>query len=219
MNNSTVELMKAKGKWNPNSELKSLSKMTLKEIERRERNLSNNEFAVLDSMDAAGEIDVYNPPQRIWGITFQRWLLRKYGLKWLFNYLKETEKYPEIIPGRLRAIGVSDEEIEKIMKEGEEILNVKVAGTMFNNRQKALERLTYYAPEEILTVLVPEPDNEYDKNAIAVKVLVSGTDKSYCIGYVPRTETGKLKPYVSKFPELKIIRAGDGYGAELKLAV
>jgi len=219
MNSSTVEVMKTKGKWHPNSELKSLSKATHSQLERREKNLTNNEFVLLDSMDAAGEIDVYNPPQRIWGLTFQKWLLRKYGLKWLVTYFGETEKYHDVIPGKLKALGVSDEDIENVLNRGEEIISVKVAGTTFNNRQKALERLTHYAPEEILTSLVPEPENPYDENAIAVKVLVDGAEKSYCIGYVPKTEIAKVKPYVSKFPELKIIRTGDRYDAELRMAV
>jgi len=220
MSNATIEVMRSKGKYHPNSELKSLSRATLSQLEQREKNLTNNEFVVLDSMDAEGKIDIYNLPERIWVLTFQRWLLRKYGLKWLVNYLKEIETYPEIILGRLQALGVSDSDIEAVYTNGgDEIINLKVAGVTFNNRQKALERLTHYAPEEILTVLVPEPENEFDKNAIAVKVLVKGAEKSYCIGYVPKTETAKVRPYISKFPELKIVRSGDSYGAELKMAV
>ena len=95
-------------------------------------------------------------------------------------------------------------------------IEVSVAGVTFGSRQKALERLTYYKPEEILTVLVPEPENPYDENAIAVKVLVDGTDTSYCIGYVPKTETWRIRPFMWKLPELIITEDSD-YSAKIRI--
>jgi len=114
--NSTIETMKAKGKWHPKEEFQFLSKATLEQVEQAERNKKALEFHRLDSMDARGEIDPYNPP-KIWAITFQRWLLRKHGPKWVADYLKKTEYAgkTERIPDRLRALGMSEADIEAAM--------------------------------------------------------------------------------------------------------
>jgi hypothetical protein len=215
--NEKIRFLKEKGKYVSKDDLKFYSRATLEQIERAERNQKAFEFAWLDDLGRKGEIDPDNPPN-VWNITFQRWLLRKYGLKWVVDYLKRREykDNPEGIPGRLRALGVSEADIEAADKP----IEVRVAGVSFGNRQKALERLTYYAPEEILVVLVPEPENPYDPDAIAVQVLVSGMEKPYCLGYVPRTDTQKIKPFVWKIPELKIHQGNaDTYSAEIKIAV
>jgi hypothetical protein len=212
-----IRFLKEKGKYTSKKDLKFYSEATLEQIERVERNQKTFEFDWLDDLDRRGKIDPDNPPN-IWAITFQRWLLRKYGLKWVVAYLKRREykNNPEDIPGRLRTLGVSEFDIDAVDKP----IEVKVAGVSFGNRQKALERLTYYAPEEILVILVPEPENPYDPNAIAVQVLVAGAKKPYCLGYIPRTDIQKIKPFVWKIPELKIHQGNaDTYSAELKIAV
>ena len=50
--------------------------------------------------------------------------------------------------------------------------------------------------EDLPVSLVPEPTNQYDKNAI--KVVVQGTDADggICIGYVPKNLTNKIAPYL-----------------------
>jgi hypothetical protein len=212
-----IRFLKEKGKYTSKEDLKFYSEATLEQIKQVERNQKAFEFAWLDDLDKRGEIDPDNPP-KIYVITFQRWLLRKYGLKWVMDYLEKREYKDNLegISGRLRVLGISEADMEAAGKP----IEVKVAGVAFGNRQKALERLTYYAPEEILTILVPEPENSYDANAIAVQVLVAGAEKPYCLGYIPRTETQKVKPFVWKFPELKIYQNGTGtYNAELKIAV
>jgi len=115
MNKSTAETMKAKGKWHPKQELRFLSKATLEQVERAEWHMKNHEFDWLDGMDEMGKIDPYNPPA-VWVITFQRWLLRKYGLEWLAQYLKDTEYKDKLtrIPDRLEALGVSKTDIEAV---------------------------------------------------------------------------------------------------------
>jgi hypothetical protein len=210
-----IKFLKEEGKWHPKEDLAFYSRATLEQLERAEENRKALEFVWLDGLDEKGEIDPDNPP-KIWGITFQRWLLRKYGLRWVVDYLKKREykDNPEGISGRLKALGVSEVDIEDLDRP----IEVRVAGLSFGNRQKALERLTYYAPEEILTVLVPEPENPYDPDAIAVKVLVKGSEKAYCLGYIPRDETQKVKPVVWRIPELKIHR-GETYSAKLWIAV
>ena len=210
-----IRFLKEKGKWHSKEDLAFYGRASLEQLERAESNRKAFEFAWLDELDAKGGIDPENPPN-IWGMTFQRWLLRKYGLKWLADYLtrREYRDNPGGIPGRLRALGVSDAEIEAV----DEVMEVPIAGVTFGTRQAALERLTYYAPEEILTVLVPEPENPYDENAIVVKVLVKGTDTPYCLGYIPKSDTGRVNPYVWKTPELKISR-GRVNSAKLRIAV
>jgi len=190
-------------------------------LQRKENPYSQKDsdvFIWLDGLEKRGELDLENPPE-VWAITFQRWLLQRRGVKWLADYLKRKDyaDCPENIPDRLKILGAPHDEIDMAMG-GKEILKTKVAGVTFGNRQKALERLTYYAPEEIMTVLVPEPENQYDENAIAVKVFVNSSKESYCIGYISKTETGKVKPFVSRMPELKITHGGI-YNAELRIAV
>jgi hypothetical protein len=94
---------------------------------------------------------------------------------------------------------------------------VRVAGVSFYNRQEALRRLAQYDPKDIHTVLVPEADNSYDPNAIAVQVLVNGSRNIYRLGYVPRTETAIVKAFLGKEPELAIID-GDIKSARIRIA-
>ena len=110
--NEKVEFLKRHGKWHPESEAKAYSRLTLEQAERMEANRNVYEFYWLDRLEERGELDVYNPPN-IWTITFQRWLLRKYGLRWLADYLKKTEYAGKTdkIAGRLAALGVSENEI------------------------------------------------------------------------------------------------------------
>jgi len=120
MTRDNVEFLKSKGKWHPESDLKALSKMSLSEIEQRENNVRANEFAQLDNLYDNGKIDFENPPN-IWLITFQRWILKRFGLKTLVSYLKNVDlkDKPSIIHGRLKAIGLTDQEIENALKEPE----------------------------------------------------------------------------------------------------
>jgi hypothetical protein len=90
----------------------------------------------------------------------------------------------------------------------------RVSGVTFDKRQEALQRLTTYNPKDVHTYLVPEFDNEYDKNAIAVYVLVNNANTSYRLGYIPRTDTAIAKNYIGKIPALKILD-GDILGARL----
>ena len=103
----------------------------------------------------------------------------------------------------------------KIAKNGG--YEVKVAGVSFYNRQEALRRLAQYDSKDVHVFLVPEFDNPYDSNAIAVQVLVNGCKNVYRLGYVPRTETTIAKAFLGKEPELTIID-GDIKGAKIKIA-
>jgi len=103
----------------------------------------------------------------------------------------------------------------KIAKNGG--YEVKVAGVSFYNRQEALRRLAQYDPKDIHAFLVPEFDNPYDSNAIAVQVLVNGSKNAYRLGYVPKAETAIQKAFLGAVPELIIID-GDIRGAKIKIA-
>lgn len=59
-------------------------------------------------------------------------------------------------------------------------INIKLAGVTFENRQETIARLSSGEPCQ----LIPEPENQFDKNAIAVFVTLDGEPAH--IGYVPR---------------------------------
>ena len=67
-------------------------------------------------------------------------------------------------------------------------LFVKVAGATYNNRQAYLSRLRGDEPCRI----DPEPDNPYDKNALAVRCV--STDGVVHLGYVPRDLAAQIAP-------------------------
>ena len=95
----------------------------------------------------------------------------------------------------------------KLFKAGS--VKIPVAGVTFGRRQEALARLQQYPQKDIHCVLVPEPENEFDKDAVAVMAGVQNGKGLFCIGYVPRTETGKVKALTAagKKPALKVICA------------
>lgn len=100
------------------------------------------------------------------------------------------------------------QEAWRIAKSGG--LKIPVAGITFGNRQEALVRLNRYDPKDIHTVLVPEPENPHDKDAIAVKVGVQNGKGLFTIGYIPRKDTKQvhalLKASKAK-PQIKVICA------------
>jgi hypothetical protein len=103
-----------------------------------------------------------------------------------------------------------------IVKAG--TIEIAVNGVSFGMRQEALRRLAKYEPAQIKTVLVPEPENKHDSEAIAVKVGINGGRGIYTIGYIPRTFTAVVKAIGANFPSLHVL-TGDINGARLALAV
>jgi hypothetical protein len=104
-------------------------------------------------------------------------------------------------------------------------LELAVKGTSFGNRQEALKRLATYAPDKIKAVLVPEPDNKADKNAVAVLVGVNGGKGLFRLGYVPRDMAAVVTALAAKFPALRVVSGTWGwashttFGARVALAV
>lgn len=102
----------------------------------------------------------------------------------------------------------------------------KVSGVTFGKRNKALERLTHYRPEQISVHLVREDGNPYDSNAISVIAAVEGKG-SYCVGYVPAETTSVLASIIDmgvtvKATLNKIVGGwfeGQNYGMRIGLAI
>jgi hypothetical protein len=104
-------------------------------------------------------------------------------------------------------------------------LEIAVKGVSFGNRQEALKRLAAYAPERIKAVLVPEPVNPQDGNAIAVMVGVQNGQGLYCMGYVPREMTAAVSAIGGQLAALRVVSGTWGrthhvtFGARVALAV
>ena len=73
------------------------------------------------------------------------------------------------------------------------LVETKVAGVTYGKRQKAIEHLSRYRPEQISIQLVRERDNGHDSNAVAVYAAVEGKG-SYCMGYLPKALAGFVAP-------------------------
>ena len=69
-------------------------------------------------------------------------------------------------------------------------LNTKVAGVTFEGRQAYIAKLSGGEPCRI----VPEPDNKYDPNALAVHVSHNGT--IYHVGYIPKELAAEIAPHL-----------------------
>jgi hypothetical protein len=97
-------------------------------------------------------------------------------------------------------------------------LEMAVRGVSFRNRQEALKRLARYNPADVRTVLVPEPANPADLQAVAVMVGVQSGRGLYRLGYVPRTLTPVAAVLRGQLPRFRILD-GNLRGARLTLAV
>lgn len=73
------------------------------------------------------------------------------------------------------------------------LVDTKVCGVTFGKRQKAIQHLSRYSPQDITINLVRERDNQQDSNAVAVYTAVR--DKgSYCMGYLPKALAAFIAP-------------------------
>jgi hypothetical protein len=93
-------------------------------------------------------------------------------------------------------------------------LELAVKGTSFANRQEALKRLAAYAPEQIRAVLVPEPSNPVDHNAVAVMVGIQGGKGLFRLGYVPRELTAAVQAIGGKLPALRAVSGTWGWASK-----
>jgi len=101
--------------------------------------------------------------------------------------IKTTRTQVTLIANRLHTQGKPRSkaffEAWAMVKTGE--LLTKVAGVTFGKRQKALNHLSNYKPEDINIQLIRDFGNTQDNKAVAVLVTVAGKG-SYNIGYLPR---------------------------------
>jgi hypothetical protein len=104
-------------------------------------------------------------------------------------------------------------------------LELAVKGVSFGNRQEALKRLAAYAPDQIKAVLVPEPENPVDHNAVAVMVGINNGKGLFRLGYVPANMAAVASVLDAKLPAVKVVSGSWGwagkttYGARIALAV
>jgi single-stranded-DNA-specific exonuclease len=74
---------------------------------------------------------------------------------------------------------------------GKQILNTKVAGVTYEGRQDIIAALKGNEPCRI----VPEPENPYDPNALAVHVAVAPGVVRH-VGFVPRDLAAQIAPHL-----------------------
>lgn len=71
-------------------------------------------------------------------------------------------------------------------------LSLKVAGVTFENRQEIIAQLSGGESVQFR----PEPENAFDRNAIAIYVAGDGINSAKHIGYVPRVLASEIAPYM-----------------------
>lgn len=105
-------------------------------------------------------------------------------------------------------------------------VTTRVTGTSFDGRQNVLELLTKYHPDLVSVKLIREPQNPYDRNAVAVVAEVSGkvTAKlGYLAQAVAAVVAAMLDKGLSVIGEQLRITGGHGafesYGARITVAM
>ena len=73
------------------------------------------------------------------------------------------------------------------------LVETKVSGVTFGKRQKAIQHLSRYNPQDITINLVRERENPQDNNAVAVYAAVRGKGR-YCMGYLPKALAAFIAP-------------------------
>jgi hypothetical protein len=110
----------------------------------------------------------------------------------------------------------------QIVKSGS--VTFPLRGVTQGNRQEALRRLAKYEPDQVRAFIMPEPENEFDHNALAVMVFVNGGKGIYKLGYIPAKETAKAAAIEGK-ASLRVVSSVWGFagnttfGGRITLAV
>ena len=92
-------------------------------------------------------------------------------------------------------------------------VSTRVTGTSFDGRQNVLELLAKYHPELISVKLIREPQNPYDRNAVAVVAEVRGKVKAK-LGYLSQAVAAVVAAMMDKGLTVtgKQLRITGGYG-------
>jgi hypothetical protein len=98
-------------------------------------------------------------------------------------------------------------------------VELAVRGVSFGNRQEGLKRLAAYSPAQVKALLVPEPENQADPQAVAVMVGVQGGRGLYRLGYVPRTLAPVVTALRGQLPRFRLVEGENSRGAWVSLAV
>ena len=105
-------------------------------------------------------------------------------------------------------------------------IQTKTAGVTYGNRQKLLERLARYSPEDITVTLRREQNNAHDRNAVQVIAAVKGKG-SAVLGYLNRQPAAAVAPLMDKGVEIasrfQAVTGGEerylNYGLNIEIAV
>ena len=105
-------------------------------------------------------------------------------------------------------------------------VSTKVSGVTYGKRQKAIEHLTHYRPEDIRISLYRDRTNAYDCNAVAVIATVRNKG-AYTMGYLPKALAAFIAPLIdsgkmiaSRFREIRgMYQPFMNYGLEIELRV
>lgn len=103
-------------------------------------------------------------------------------------------------------------------------LVTKAVGVTFGNGQQVLRKLEQNVLEDTSYQLVREPDNPYDKNAIAVYGLLWGRRVGQ-VGHLPREAAAMLAPLMDAGMEAQAVQyaiyggIGQGYSLGVKLKI
>lgn len=105
-------------------------------------------------------------------------------------------------------------------------IQTKTAGVTYGNRQKLLERLARYSPEDITVTLRREQDNAHDRNAVQVIAAVKGKG-SAVLGYLNKQLAAAVAPLMDKGSEIvsrfQAVTGGEerylNYGLNIEIAV
>ena len=90
----------------------------------------------------------------------------------------------------------------------------RVKGVMAAGRQKRLEYLDTFRKDDLQVGFIREKDNCFDKNAVAVLVMVKSIRKYTKVGYLPRVLAERLAPVMDKGIKIRAELGGilGGYG-------
>lgn len=82
------------------------------------------------------------------------------------------------------------------------LLQIKVHGVTYGNRQESLKALASVPADERNTELVRESDNQFDDNAVSVWCTASG--RRYKLGYLPRAVASVVAALLDNHVSVKI---------------
>ncbi|MCD4745662.1 MAG: HIRAN domain-containing protein [Bacteroidales bacterium] len=108
------------------------------------------------------------------------------------RYMNKIEKAPQTKPD------VSEYENQIKINKDEFFLSTQVVGTFYVYR-----KWQEYPNLDDVVILVPEPDNKYDKNAIAVKYQIE--DNLQMLGYIPKELTQTIHKSIKTKTKLKAL--------------